>query len=147
MGINIPAPSAGAGAPNVDAGLKPAIFKDLTLNEHPDWATESDKFGKPDNGQRYHFIFAILDKPGGKPLYEDGDPVILDIKTRTATGPRSGFRAVLEGILTAAELAAWEVGGAIDAEAIQDREVTLNVTRKTPDAWPQIEDVLPKMGK
>ena len=151
MPFYLPTANAGGDAPNVEDGLALLRFDDLVRKEHPDWAG-TDKFGKPDDGTRYHFQFTMMAN-AEEVAYDEGDPIELDATTRTATGEKSNFRAILAGILTPAELALWEAATP-EAPAdidIQGRLVHVKVAHNKK-GWPFIESVVgiykaPKAGK
>jgi hypothetical protein len=141
--MKLPQANAGAGAPNVADGLTVARFDDIVLKEHPDWAG-TDQYGKEDNGQRFHFVFTMLDEDDRSVLYSDGDPVELEALTRTATGERSNFFSIISGILTPQELAAWQAATAedpFDASSTQGRIVNVKVSHNKK-GWPFIEQVI-----
>lgn len=148
MPWNLPVAKKGAGAPDVEDGLALWRFDDLKLKEHPDWAG-TDKFGKDDDGQRYHFEGTILSESGeviyatvaGEPT---GDPLELEATTRTATGEKSNFRAILAGILTAAELAAWDAAtedAPFDGAAAQGRVINIKVEHNK-GGWPFVAQTI-----
>lgn len=141
--MQLPKASQGADAPNIEDGLTPATFLDLTIKDHEQFVG-TDSYGHPDDGRRFHLLFQVLDKPGGKPLYDDGDLVQLDTMTSLKTGPASKFAKYMEVILTAAEFAAWQAEEPFDEEKVVGREVTLNIIHNKKN-WPQIDDVLPAM--
>ena len=144
MPFNLPVAKKGAGAPEIDDGLALWRFDDLVLKPHPDWAGV-DQFGKDDDGQRFHFIGTVVE-PDGSTVYSvvggdnTGDPLELEAMTRTATGEKSNFRAILSGILTPAELTAWD--GAteeepFDGSAAQGRVINVKVAHNK-SKWPYI---------
>lgn len=147
-GFNLPQANQGGSAPEIEAGLTPLRFDDLLLKPHDDWAGV-DKFGHDDDGQRYHFCFTALDEEG-KVLYDpnsEGDPIELEILTRTATGEKSNFAKTLKGILTAAEFTAWQANEPFDGEGIKGRKV-MGMVEHNKKGWPNITAVLPaKMSK
>ena len=113
MPFNLPTKNKGQGAPDIEDGLAVLRFDDLRLVEHPDWAG-TDKYGHDDDGTRYHFDFTVMSEDGSEVVYATvegvptGDPLELDATTRTSTGEKSNFYAILSGILTAAELKQWD---------------------------------------
>lgn len=142
MPIALPKPTAGAGAPEVEDGLALAIFNDLKLVEHDDWAVERDNFGKPDDGQRYHFQVTLADEEDGSPLYDDGDPIELEALSRTATGEKSNFRKLMDGLLTKAEFTAWDAGDELPKPdpkvgPLEGRYIHVQV-KHSDKGWPQI---------
>lgn len=129
--------------PDVEDGMTDALFLGVRLVEHPDWAVESDRFGKPDDGKRLHFSFVLVDEEGAEIYPEEGEkPVELELKTRTASGERSNTYAAMKGILTAPELAAWQAGAAPKAEALDRRPVQLVISHNEK-GYPNIDQVLP----
>jgi hypothetical protein len=143
MPFNLPTANSGAGAPQVDDGLALLRFDDLVLREHADWAG-TDSFGKDDDGRRYHFIFTVGTDKREVVYGPDGDPVELEATTRTATGERSNFRAILAGVLTPQELAAWEAATAedpFDGSAAQGRWVNGKIAHNKK-GWPFVEQVI-----
>lgn len=148
MPFNLPVAKKGAGAPDVDDGLAIARFDDLRLVAHDDWAGK-DKFGKDDDGSRFHFDFTMVEADGsviyavkdGEPT---GDPLELEALTRTATGEKSNFYAILSGILTAAELAAWSEAtedAPFDGSAAQGRLINVKVEHNKA-GWPFIAQTI-----
>lgn len=139
-----PTPTAGAGAPQVEDGLALARFDDIRLVEHEDWAVEKDAYGNKDDGRRYHFVFTLMENKTTEAYGEDGDPIQLERLTRTATGKRSGFRAVMQGILTPAEFEAFLSATAdapFNGNKVKGRVYNVKVTHSS-GGWPQIEDVI-----
>lgn len=140
MPINLPAPNAGAGAPEVEDGLALVKFTDIKLVAHPDWAGV-DSFGHDDTGDRYHFQAQLCDPETKKLVYVDGDPVELEAMSRIATGAKSNFAKHLKGILTGAEFALWENNEPFDTEAMQGRLLNAMIVH-SKGGWPQIESFL-----
>ena len=145
MPFNLPVAKKGAGAPNIKDGLALLRFEDLRLREHPDWAG-TDQFGNEDDGQRFHFMFAFsADGKTKEVVYnEDGDPEIVEATTRTATGKKSNFRAILSGILTPAELAAWDAQTEekpADFSAVPGRWLHAKIVHNKSD-WPQVDSIV-----
>lgn len=145
MGFTLPAKNTGANAPEVADGLALWRFDDLQLKSHPDWAG-TDKFGKEDNGDRYHFIGTLVDDDHAV-VYDpesEGDPIELEAMTRTATGERSNFYALLTGLLTAKELAAYDAAtpeDPFDGSALPGRVYNVKVSHNK-NGWPQIESII-----
>lgn len=143
MPMTLPTANSGGDAPEVEDGLALLRFDDLVLKEHPDWAG-TDKFGKADDGRRFHFLFTLLDE-GREVVYtEDGDPIDLEALTRTATGEKSNFAAIMSGILTAQEFAAWQAATAdepFDGSAAQGRIVNGKIAHNKR-GWPYVESVI-----
>jgi hypothetical protein len=142
MPFNLPVMNTGAGAPQVEDGLALARFDDLVLKPHPDWAG-TDKFGHEDDGQRFHFLFTVLDEDY-RVVYDEGDPVEIEAVTRTATGEKSNFFAVLSGLLTPKELAAYQAATAedpFDGSDLPGRIVNVKIAHNKKN-WPFIEAVI-----
>lgn len=148
MPFHLPVANKGAGAPEFEDGLAKGRFDDLRLVPHPDWAG-TDSFGNPDDGNRFHFVFTMVE-PDGTVIYEvvDGEPtgeqLVLDLLTRTATGKKSGFRAALSGILTTAEMAAWDAQteeNPYDFVAVQHRIIDVKVGH-SKSGWPHIAETI-----
>ena len=142
MSFLLPTKNSGAGAPPVEDGLALARFDDLQLKEHPDWAG-TDKFGKEDDGRRYHFLFTLVDD-AHEVVYNEGDPIELESMTRTATGERSNFYANITGLLTAAELAQYNAAtpeAPFDASFLPGRVYNVKVAHNN-NGWPFIEQII-----
>lgn len=141
----IPTANAGGDAPQVDDGLALVRFDGLELRNHPDWAG-TDKFGKADNGDRFHFLFTLmasLDEVQYDPESE-GDPIELDALTRTATGERSNFAALMGGILKPAEFAAWQAATAaepFDGTVALGRVLNAKIAH-SKKGWPFVESII-----
>lgn len=142
-GWNLPTANAGGTPPEVPDGLNVVRLDDIVLKEHPDWAG-TDKFGKPDDGDRYHFQTTLVTPgPAGFQVVYDpnseGDPIEIDATTRTATGEKSNFAAHLSGILTVPEFAAWQAGG----DVVDHRGEFFNVkVEHNKKGWPFIESFI-----
>lgn len=133
--------------PEVADGLALSRFDGMAIEKHPDWATESDKFGKPDSGDRIRFEWTLLDEETGAVLYgEDGDPVVVNQLTRVFFGAQSRTYALLKGILTKAELALVDAKEPIDSDALIGRINNLNISHNEK-GWPQIDAVIPATPK
>jgi hypothetical protein len=140
----------GGGAPEVEDGITPLRFDDIVLKPHPDWAG-TDKFGKNDTGERYHFLFTVLEATPDKGVYaiveqgpdseNAGDPLALDSLTRTSTGEKSNFYALVEGILTPAELGAFKSGSPFDMEAVKGRVIN-GMVAHNEKGWPTVKQTL-----
>ena len=148
--VNIPAPTSSAGtAPEIEDGLYVARFNDIYHKVHEDWAQERDKFGKVDDGGRFHFNVTILDderKPVILPEAEGPDDTMdLEALTRNMSShEKADAQKHLRGILTAGEFAAWlasTVENPADLSAAANREVNVQVSHNTK-GWPQIEAFL-----
>ena len=143
MPFVLPTANAGGDAPEVDDGLALLRFDDLILKDHPDWAG-TDKFGKADSGQRFHFIFTLMDEDRAVVYTEDGDPIELEALTRTATGEKSNFAAIMSGVLTPQEFAAWQAATEdepFDASAAKGRIVNGKIAHNKRN-WPFVEAVI-----
>jgi hypothetical protein len=145
MPFNLPIANKGAGAPEIEDGLALGRFDDLRLVPHDDWAG-TDQYGNPDDGQRFHFMFTMVE-PDGAVIYavvngeNTGDPLELEGLTRTATGKKSNFRKFLAGILTPAEMTAWDnqtEEDPYDFSAVQHRIVNVVVAHSEKSGWPNI---------
>jgi len=139
MPFSLPTANTGGDAPQVEDGLAILRFNDLVLKEHPDWAG-TDKFGKADDGQRYHFQFTLMTEDR-EVAYDEGDPVELEALTRTATGPKSNFAAYLKGILTPMEFMAWEANEPFDGSKVQGRLINAQIAHNAKN-WPLVEATL-----
>ena len=148
--MNIPAPTGSeSSAPTIADGLYVARFNDIYHKVHEDWAQAKDKFGKVDDGGRFHFNFTILDEDR-EPVVPDNaedpdDTLDLEVLTRNMSShEKANSYAVLKGILTPAEFAAWLASTAeapADLSAVANREVNVQVSHNTK-GWPQIEATL-----
>lgn len=152
--MNIPAPTSSAGSvPEIEDGLVVVRFNDIYQKDHPDWATDKDKFGHADDGSRFHFNATILDAERKPVLLVDvkedvDDPTEefnLEAMTRNLSShEKSNSYALLKGILTPAEFALW-VGSTkdnpADLSAVGGREVNAQISHNTK-GWPQIEAFL-----
>lgn len=146
MPLNLPTANAGGDIPKVDDGLALLRFDDIVLEEHPDWAG-TDKFGKADDGRRFKFLFTLLDDDQNVVYQDEEDPdseTVVDAMTRTATGEKSNFAALLGGILTPAEFEAWKTATAdnpFDASAAQGRVVNGKIAHNKK-GYPFVEAVI-----
>lgn len=144
MAFTLPTKNAGS-APEVEDGLALWRFDDLKLKEHPDWAG-TDKFGKDDDGNRYHFEGTLVDEDHAV-IYDpksEGDPIELESTTRTATGERSNFYANIEGLLTPQELAAYNAATPeepFDASGLPGRVYNVKIAHNK-NGWPYIEQII-----
>ena len=139
-----PTPNAAASAPQVEDGLALARFDDIRLVEHEDWAVEKDNYGKADDGRRYHFVFTVMEDKNTERYGDDGDPIVIERLTRTATGKRSGFREVMTGLLTPAEFEQFLAAtpdAPFNGSKVKGRLYNIKVTHST-GGWPQVEDVI-----
>lgn len=152
--MNIPAPTRGGGAiPDIADDIYVARFDDIVLREHPDWAQPKDKFGKEDDGMRFHFLFTMLDEDRQPVLLADvkedaEDPTeefVLEAMTRNMSShEKSNAYALLKGILTPAEFIAWAEqtpDNPPDFSAVAKREVNVQVAHNDK-GWPQIKATL-----
>jgi len=148
--MNIPAPTSSAGtAPEIEDDLYVARFNDIYYKVHEDWAQEKDKFGKPDDGGRYHFNFTILDEDRNPVILPDAeDPtetLDLEVMTRNMSShEKATSYAVMKGILTPVEFQLWLAStqeSPADLSKVANREVNVRVGHNTK-GWPQIEDTL-----
>jgi hypothetical protein len=144
--LNIPAPTSSQGsAPAIEDGLYIARFNDIYYKVHEDWAQAKDKFGKVDDGGRFHFNFTILDEDRQPVVLEDADEpdATLDLEAMTRNMSRhekAGSFALLKGILTPAEFLAWQNSTAeepADLSGVANREVNVQVGHSSK-GWPQI---------
>lgn len=149
--MQLPKSNKGGSAPEVEAGLAVVRLDDIVERAHPDWAG-TDNFGNADDGARYHFLTTLVEGADRAVVYAEGEPVELEAMTRMATGKKSNFRAHMEGILTAAEFAAWDADQPLPEDAkvgpIQGRFINVKVGHNK-NGWPLIEDFISpiKVGK
>jgi hypothetical protein len=119
--MNIPKPTAGEGKiVEIEDGFYPALFRGIEPREHPNWAVEKDQFGNPDDGNRMHFLFRILDEDWQPAIPANADEpdetIDLDAMTRNlSSDSRSNAYELLKGILTPPQFAQWEAGDEIDS--------------------------------
>jgi len=148
--MNIPAPTSSASsAPQIEDGLYVARFNDIYYRVHEDWAQPKDKFGHADDGGRFHFNFTVLDDERQPVLREDAeDPdQTLDLEAMTrnmSSHEKANSFALLKGILTPAEFAAWIAStpeNPADLSGVAGREVNVQVSHNSK-GWPQIEATL-----
>jgi hypothetical protein len=148
--MHIPAPTSSAGeAPQIEDGLYVARFNDIYHRVHEDWAQAKDKFGKVDDGGRFHFSFTLLDAERKPVILEDAespdDTLDLEAMTRNMSShEKANSYALLKGILTPAEFAAWLAStpeNPADLSAVANREVNVQVSHNSK-GWPQIEATL-----
>ena len=148
--MHIPAPTSSAGeAPQIADGLYVARFNDIYHKVHEDWAQEKDKFGKADDGGRFHFSFTLLDEDRQPVMLDDAespdDTLDLEAMTRNMSShEKANSYALLKGILTPAEFAAWLAStpeAPADLSAVANREVNVQVSHNSK-GWPQIEATL-----
>lgn len=158
--MNIPAPQAAGGIPQIEDGLYVVKFNDIYLKNHADWAQAKDKFGHADNGDRFHFNATVLDGDRQPVMLADvkeevEDPTIeftLEAMTRNMSShEKSTAHALLKGILTPAEFQLWlnsTPGNEPDFSAVEGRELNAQIGHNGK-GYPQIEAFLgqPKKGK
>ncbi len=152
--MNIPAPTSSAGTPpTIEDALYVARFNDIYAKVHEDWATDKDKFGKVDDGTRFHFNVTILNEDREPVLLMDvkdevEDPTeTLDLEALTrnmSSHEKSSAFGFLKGILTPVEFQLWLAStpeNPADLSAVGGREVNVQVTHNAK-GWPQIEAFL-----
>lgn len=148
--MNIPAPSSSAGSiPEIEDGLYVARFNDIYHKVHEDWAQERDKFGKVDDGGRFHFNVTILDEDRNPVVPESAespdDTLDLEAMTRNMSShEKAGAYANLKGILTPVEFQLWLASTAenpADLSAVGGRAVNVQVSHNSK-GYPQIEAFL-----
>jgi len=158
--MNIPAPTAAGGIPQIEDGLYVVRFNDIYLKVHEDWATPKDKFGKVDDGSRFHFNATVLDADRNPVMLADvkdevDDPTIeftLEAMTRNMSShEKANSHILLKGILTPGEFNLWLAStpeNPADLSAVEGREVNAQVTHNSK-GYPQIEAFLgpAKKGK
>lgn len=134
-------PSASA-PQNVEDGLAPAKFLGLSKVNHPDWAGDG-KYGY-DNGDRYHWRFALMEDDYSTELYEDGDPVEIEGVNGTnfnTKSDKSKNAAWLKAISPVA-FAQVDAGVAVDPATLEGAPCLLLLEIKD-NGWPKIVNVLP----
>lgn len=139
-----PTATSGSAAPEVEDGLALWRFDDIRLVEHEDWAVDRDNYGNKDDGRRYHFVGTLMDSKTDPKYGEDGDPIELEKLTRTATGKRSGFRSVMEGLLTPKEFEQFLAAtpeNPFNGAAIRGTVYNVKVGH-SDGGWPRIEDII-----
>lgn len=152
MPFYLPTKNVGSGAPEVEDGLAIVRFDDIFEREIDQFKTESDRYGKKDDGFRLELQFTLVDKDFAVLYQEEGDPIELRnakaIKHGSngayATGEKSNFYAYMSAMLTAPELAAWEAATAeapYDGSAVQGRFFNVKISH-SKGGWPQVEDVI-----
>jgi hypothetical protein len=140
--MNLPGYNAASAAPKVADGLQILRFDDVVFAPAR-FKPGTDKFGHADNGDRFEFQFTLLDKDGAV-QYNEGDEITLDALTRTATGEKSNFWALLSGIMTAAEQQAYKEATAenpFDGDVLKGRIVYGKITH-SEKGWPQIDSIV-----
>lgn len=151
--MNIPAPTKGGTIPQIEDGLYVARFDDIYHKVHEGWATPKDRFGKPDDGGRFHFKATILDEDRNPVMLVDVNPdaedpteeFALECMTRNmSSDERANSYAYLKGILTTAEFDLWSAStpeAPADLSAVAGRLVNIQVSHNDK-GWPQIEAFL-----
>lgn len=151
MGFSLPTKNSGGGAPNVEDGLALARFDDLVARHIESFVTESDKYGKADDGNRLELMFTLVDA-NHKPMFDpDADDQTQPITLRNAktikpgaTGEKSNFYEYLTGLLTAKELAIWEAATEDDPADFSDlpgRVYNVKINH-SKSGWPQVESII-----
>ena len=130
-----------AGAPKIEAGLVPARFDGLSLQEHPDWAGPG-KYGH-DDGQRIHWAFTLTDDAGAA-FYDDGDPVEVEAVNGTNLNTKSdkSTNAVWLKAISPEAFAAVDAGKPFDADSLVGTPCMLLLSIKD-NGWPKVDAVLP----
>jgi hypothetical protein len=129
-----------ATAPEFEDNVYDARLDNIVQESHPEWATESGKYG-PDDGERIGFNFTLFD--GEDMIYrEDGKPFTVNKLTSTSMGSNSKFAATMSGILTPVEKALIEAGETVDSDTINGRRVQL-VLSHNESGWPKIDAIIP----
>ncbi len=152
MPFYLPTKNVGAGAPEVEDGLAIVRFDDIFERKVDQFITESDRYGKTDDGFRLELQFTLVDKDFAVLYQEEGDPIVLRnakaIKHAGnggyATGEKSNFYGYFSAMLTAPELAAWEAAtpeDPWDGSAVQGRYFNVKISH-SKGGWPQVEDVI-----
>jgi hypothetical protein len=134
-------PSAGA-PKNLEDGLVPAKFLGITKVNHEDWAGPG-KFGY-DNGDRYHWRFALMEDDYSTELYEEGDPVEIEGVNGTnfnTKSDKSKNAAWLKAISLEA-FAKVDAGLPVDPATFEGAPCLLLIEIKE-NGWPKIVNVLP----
>lgn len=148
--MNIPAPTTAAStAPEIEDGLYVARFNDIYHKVHEDWAQAKDKFGKPDDGGRFHFNVTILDEDRNPVVPETAespdDTLDLEAMTRNMSShEKAKSHMFLKGVLTPVEFQMWLASTAeepADLSAVEGRAVNVQVSHND-GGWPQIEAFL-----
>lgn len=131
-----------ANAPDVEAGLVPALFDSMSLVEHPDWAGPG-KFGD-DDGQRLHWNFTLVDE-NDQPLYDDGDAVTIEAVNSAnlnTKSDKSKNAAWLKAVSPAA-FAAVDGGVGFNADDMANAPCFLLLEIKE-NGWPKVVNVIPR---
>ena len=149
--MNIPAPVAQGDIPEIEDGIYVARFNDIFQRIVEQFKTESNKFGKPDDGVSFDFNATVLDDERNPVRLGDGsDPDnTLDLRQAKrvpifSSDERSNSYFYMKGLLTPQEFALWLASTAeapVDLSHVQGREVNVQVSH-SPKGWPQIEAFL-----
>jgi hypothetical protein len=145
----IPTANQGSGdIPEIEDGFYVFRFEDIEQREHPDWATDKDAFGKPDDGTRFHFVATVLDEDLNPVLNGAGedpdDTMKLELVTRTSTGAeKSNFSLKgMKGICTPVEYQKWSINDpSFDGSKLAKRLVRGRVEH-SKKGWPLIAEFL-----
>jgi len=134
-----------AGAPKVEAGLQPARFDGFAYTEHPDWAGDG-KFGY-DDGKRLTWSFTLTDE-AGEVLYEDGDPVEIEVHNSVNLNTKSdkSKNAIWLKNISPEAFAAIDAGKGYQSDKLAGLPCTLLLSVKD-NGWPKVESVLPPAKK
>ena len=151
MAWNLPIKNTGGNPPEVEAGLALVRFDDIKARFVEQFVTESDNYGKPDDGNRLDFQFTLLDENRAVVFDERDDGEIVPIELRQAkackpgaTGSNSNFYEYLGGLLTVQEMAQWEVATAeapFDASATKGRILNVKIGHNKK-GWPQVDSII-----
>lgn len=145
--------TAGSGeAPQIEDGTYAADFIAASSEAHPDWATDKDRFGKPDTGDRIRWDFTVFDQGDAIPLNKltrvggfntKSKTVPHEVKIIKALMTKKEFSAFAEEIeaTKTAEDRLAVVNTAL--ELIEGRSCQVEVENNDKD-WPQIVSVIAK---
>ena len=149
--FNLPVKNSGGNPPEVEAGLALVRFDDIKQRLVEQFITESDNYGKPDDGQRLDILFTLLDEDRAVVFDERDDGSIVPVELRQAkackpgaTGQNSNFYEYLSGLLTVEEMALWEVATAdkpFDGSAMQGRIYNVKIGHNKK-GWPQVDTII-----
>lgn len=144
MGFDITNTPA-AGAPAVEAGLQSARFEGFAYTDHPDWAGDG-KYGY-DDGRRLTWTFTLTDA-SGDPMYEDGDPVELEVHNSVNLNTKSdkSKNAIWLKNLSPEAFAAVDSGKGFNSDNLVGLPCTLLLSIKD-NGWPKVDNVLPAQKK
>lgn len=144
MGQVFTASTKSADAPELEAQIYDGLFVGVSKK-----TITGGQFG---DGERFEWAFKLLDDDG-EIMYEDreenpnfGDPIVVTGLTSLSTNilSKTTPRAVryLKALMTPGEYAAFEAEEGVDADALIDRKVQVEVAIKD-NGWPQVANVLP----